>query len=77
MKNWTLIWHKAAPLRTLVMKDGLDGKKLQGRSEGAMHRVSECSRTQEKIVASNFIDIFWVKTMDDIIKNIRNLKVWG
>ena len=29
-----------------------------------------------KIVASNFIAIFWVKTMHDVIKNVRNLKVW-
>ena len=34
------------------------------------HRGSDCSRTQEKIVASNFIDIFRVNSMDDIFKNI-------
>ena len=56
---------------------GGQSRQVGGLKMLGVHRGSDCSRTQEKIVASSFIDIFWVKTMDDIIQNIRNLKVWG
>ena len=39
-------------------------------------RTGDATEPRKTIVASNFIDTFWVRKVDDIIKNIRNLKVW-